>query len=137
MKDVNLYRRGRKYTCDSVAAKLPGTQAVLARTAVELGGIANGLLSDHVRRTRYRHHDLPSPTISVERKYDQDFGRVDYFVSLEAYDRTERLALGRAIGIEFGHEYETYDQSPSGPWGRSEGLNILGRAVDLIAAFGV
>lgn len=134
--NVELDRyNGGKYLCDKVAAKLPGVQFTLAKTATIIGGIAQSILDAHHGQTVLRLHNLPPPRVVVERKHDQPYGSVDYYVSLEAED--PKNGLGRAIAIEFGHEYETYEQNPSGPWNRSGGIRALGRAVDVVSYFGI
>jgi hypothetical protein len=136
MIGVDLYRRkgGRKYLADTAAAVLPGVQVALARTAMDIASFAQSKL-DASDRTNERYHSLPSPKVTVERRTDQKYGEIDYYVSLEAYAATESAALKRAIGIEFGHQYESYEKNPSGPWNRSEGLRVLAFGVDVVSAF--
>lgn len=84
-----------------------------------VGDIARSLLRERHNKT-YRLHDLPPPEIEVER-----LNSLDWVVWLTAEGEDGVPDEGRAVGIEFGHQYESVEQNPSGPWNESAGLHVL------------
>lgn len=101
---------------NSVVAHMPGVKKTLAVTAESIGEKARGLLDAHHGRTPLRFHDSPPPEIVVSQ------GKLDWTVYLEAG------SVARAVGIEFGHRFESRRKNRSGPWGQSAGIHVLGRA---------
>lgn len=115
------------YQVTRVAAYEAADSGAVRLVADHIGRVAAAKIVAH-HGTWFRRHNLPSPTIEVEH------GRVDSVVFLKAeMSITSRVnttygADGRAVGIEFGHRYESKDKNPSGPWNESDGLGILADA---------
>ncbi len=114
---VNWDRGIRGYEVTRVAAY--EAKESVGPVAEGVGNIARSLLRDRHHQT-FRLHNLPTPTIEVER-----LNALDWMVWLEAVGATGAPDEGRAVGIEFGHQYESVEQNPSGPWNESQGLHIL------------
>lgn len=131
MYDVQLDRRaGGKYVANKAAAYTVGVEVELVKAATQIGVVAQSILDRHHLRSDRRiprRHDSPSPEIKVVKGK-----KLDWYVMLEARGRTKREALSRAVGIEFGHEYESREQNAFGPWGRSSGLHVLGQAARFV-----
>lgn len=118
-------RDANGYIADSEAAHLRPVTAEVHKVANAIAEIAAGLLEDRHDMTDVRFHNLPKPQIKVSK-----WGSTDYNVVLEArgYDN-------RAIGIEYGHRYESKEDNASGPWNESEGLHVLDDASLYISIF--
>lgn len=109
-----------------VAAHHSETQARMAASAHKLAEHAGATLAHRHGATAERYNDNAPPTVRVEQH------KLDYYVVLDAGNDLER-----AIGIEYGHRFQTRAKNASGPWGQSGGIGALRRAADSAAAFGV
>lgn len=111
MSDVEL-----DLDLNDTIAHMNGVKASLATTAESLGDKAKAILDSHHGRTPERFHDNKPPEIVVTR------GKLDWYVFLEAG------SVSRAVGIEYGHRFQSRRKNRSGPWGQSSGIHALGRA---------
>ena len=111
MNDVEL-----DLDLNSTIAHMGGVKRTLDETAEDIGDKARAILATHTGRTILRYHDDPSPSIVVDR------GKLDRYVFLDAG------SVARAVGIEYGHRFESRRKNRSGPWNQSSGIHVLGRA---------
>lgn len=101
---------------NSTVAHMSGVRGSLDEAADDIGSKARAILATHHGRTPLRFHDDSPPEIVVTR------GKLDRYVFLEAG------SVPRAVGIEYGHRFQSRRKNRSGPWGQSSGIHVLGRA---------